>query len=224
MKNSKAIVLLSGGLDSQIALAVALDQGYEVHAISFDYGQKHRKEIEAARLIANQNNVALKLVKLSLNDVAQSSLTNENIQIEKGQLQKLHIPNTYVPARNMIFLSVAASFAETIAANCIFIGVSQVDYSGYVDCRQSFLDAMELAINQGTVCAVMDNRPIKIIAPFINKTKKEEILIGTKLAVDFSLSWSCYHGKEKPCKTCDSCLLRIKAFKEAGIIDPSYNF
>lgn len=222
MKAKKAVVLLSGGLDSQITLQLALSQHFEVYALSFDYGQRHAREMDAAIAIAQKAGIIHQIVTMKLGGIAKSSLTQSDIAVEAGDLEKSSIPNTYVPARNMIFLSVAASYAESVGAQDIFIGVSEVDYSGYVDCRESFIDAMEAAINQGTVCAVEENRPIKIHAPFIHQTKKEEILLGQQLSVDFSLSWSCYLGGDKPCKQCDSCLLRMKAFKEAGVIDPSY--
>jgi 7-cyano-7-deazaguanine synthase len=148
-----------------------------------------------------------------------SSLTDSKMEVENGDVTRTDIPQTYVPARNMVFLSVAASYAEAIGAQDIFIGVSEVDYSGYVDCREEFIVAMENAINKGTVMGAEQNRKITIHTPFINKTKSEEIALGEQLKVDWSLTWSCYRGGEKPCGTCDSCLLRAKAFKEAGVID-----
>ena len=141
--------------------------------------------------------------------------------IEKGDVTRTDIPATYVPARNMVFLSVAASYAEAIGAQHIFIGVSQVDYSGYVDCRQSFIDAMETAMNMGTVMGAEKGLPIKIHAPFISLTKSQEIELGMQIGADLSDTWSCYNGGEKPCGTCDSCLLREKAFSEAGFPDPA---
>jgi len=218
----KAVLLLSGGLDSQIALQLALHEGFDVHAISFDYGQRHHKELNAARAIAAAAHVPHQIVSLNLNEWGGSSLTDVSIPIEKGDVHKEHIPNTYVPARNMIFIALAASYAEVIQAQTIIIGVSEVDYSGYVDCRQDFLSAMENAINMGTVAAVEHGRKFSIYAPFIHQTKTEEIKLGQQLQVDFGLSWSCYQGGEKPCGICDSCLLRIQAFKNAGVIDPSY--
>ena len=217
----KAIVLLSGGLDSATALYLARSKGYEIYALSFDYGQKHARELEAARQVAIA--VAVKehkIVNLSLSGWGSSSLTNNDIDVAKGELNSQEIPATYVPARNMIFLSVAASYAEAIGAQDIFIGVSQVDYSGYVDCRKEFIDAMEAAINLGTVCAVEEDRPINVQTPFIDMTKADEIKLGMELGVDYSLTWSCYKGGEKPCGVCDSCLLRAKAFAEAAVVDP----
>lgn len=217
----KAIVLLSGGLDSTVALYLAKSKGYEVYALSFSYGQKHTKELECARNIAKKIGVVEhKVIDLALNSWGGCSLTDNNMDIEQGDVEREDIPNTYVPARNMVFLSVAASYAEAVKAQNIFIGVSEVDYSGYVDCRSEFIEAMENAINKGTELAVESNKHITINTPFINMTKSEEIQLGIKLGVDFSDTWTCYKGDEKPCGECDSCLLRIKAFEDAGLVDP----
>ncbi len=219
---AKAVVLLSGGLDSAVALSLAKSRGFEIIALSFDYGQRHNRELNAAREIAKKAVVIQhQVVSLNMNSWGGSSLTDENLDIEDGNVNRSDIPTTYVPARNMIFLSVAASVAEANGAQDIFIGVSQVDYSGYVDCRQEFIDAMEKAVNLGTVMGAEQNLPIKIHAPFTNLTKAEEIKLGMELGVDFDLTWSCYRGGEKPCETCDSCLLRAKAFEEAGYEDPA---
>ncbi|MCU4175142.1 7-cyano-7-deazaguanine synthase QueC [Carboxylicivirga sp. N1Y90] len=216
----KAIVLLSGGLDSAVALYLAKQEAKEVHAISFDYGQRHDRELQAAKAIAEKAEVkSHQVVTLKLDQWGGSSLTDKSMPLEDGDVNRDDIPVTYVPARNMVFLSVAASYAEAIDAQNIFIGVSEVDYSGYVDCRQEFIDSMEKAINLGTVMGAEKNRPIKIHAPFVNKTKAQEITLGMDLGVDFGLTWSCYRGDEKPCGTCDSCLLRAKAFTEAGYED-----
>lgn len=218
----KAVVLLSGGLDSSTALYLAKSEGYELHAISFDYGQRHSKELECAKAVAQAAGVkSHKVVSLNLGEWGGSSLTDMSMTVEDGDADRTDIPMTYVPARNMVFLSVAASMAEAIGAQHIFIGVSEVDYSGYVDCRQVFIDAMEKAINLGTVMGAEQGKKITIHAPFVNMTKAEEIKLGNKLGVDFSLTWSCYRGGEKPCGTCDSCLLRARAFKEAGVKDTS---
>jgi 7-cyano-7-deazaguanine synthase len=217
----KAVVLLSGGLDSSTALYLAKSEGYEVYAISFNYGQRHKKELECAKKIAERANIKEHIiVNTNMNAWGGSALTDSNIDVPKSNLDSEDIPVTYVPARNMIFLSYAASYAEVVGAQDVFIGVSQVDYSGYVDCRKEFIDAMENAINLGTVCAVKDNRKIKIHAPFMYMTKSEEIQLGMKLGVEYSLTWTCYNGYEKACGECDSCKLRLKAFEEAGYKDP----
>lgn len=217
----KAIVLLSGGLDSTVALYLAKSKGYEVYALSFSYGQKHTKELECAKKIAQKVGVVEhKIINLALNSWGGCSLTDNNMDIEHGDVEREDIPNTYVPARNMVFLSVAASYAEAVKAQNIFIGVSEVDYSGYVDCRSEFIEAMENAINKGTELAVESKKHIKIHTPFINMTKSEEIQLGMELGVDFNDTWTCYKGDEKPCGECDSCLLRIKAFEDAGLVDP----
>ncbi|MBC8060134.1 MAG: 7-cyano-7-deazaguanine synthase QueC [Clostridiaceae bacterium] len=217
----KAVVLLSGGLDSTTALYLAKSEGYEVYSICFDYGQRHDKEIQCAKNIAEKAGVKDHvLVKTNMDAWGGSALTDKNIDIPEGDKNREGIPITYVPARNMIFLAYAASYAEVVGAQDIFIGVSQVDYSGYVDCRQEFIEAMENAINLGTVCAAVEGKKIKVRAPFMYMTKTQEVELGMSLGVDYSDTWTCYNGDEQPCGTCDSCLLRIKAFKEAGSKDP----
>lgn len=218
----KAIVLLSGGLDSTTALYVAKDMGFDdLYAITFKYGQKHDKELQCAANVAKAAGVREhKVVELLLNQWKGCSLTDENMEIEDGRVDRGDIPDTYVPARNMVFLSVAASYADALDITDIFIGVSEVDYSGYVDCREEFIRAMEHAINLGTVLGAEKKRKITIHAPFMYLTKADEVRLGVKLGVDFGTTWTCYRGDEKPCGTCDSCLLRAKAFAEAGVIDP----
>lgn len=191
-----------------------------MHAISFDYGQRHNKELNCAKAIAQKAGVAShNIVTLNLDLWGGSSLTDKSMSVENGDVNRTDIPVTYVPARNMVFLSIAASLAEAKGARHIYIGVSQVDYSGYVDCRREFIDAMQEAINKGTVMGAEKGETITIHAPFINMTKSQEITLGQELGVDFGLTWSCYRGEDKPCGTCDSCLLRAKAFEEAGIED-----
>ncbi|MBC2581041.1 7-cyano-7-deazaguanine synthase QueC [Clostridium sp. DJ247] len=217
----KAVVLLSGGLDSSTAVYLAKKEGYEVYAISFDYGQRHNKELNCAKNVAEAAGVKEHIiVTTNMNAWGGSALTDDNIDVPDGKEINKEIPVTYVPARNMIFLSYAASYAEAIGAQDIYIGVSEVDYSGYVDCREEFIKAMENAINNGTVCAVENDKKIKIHTPFINMKKSDEIKLGMELGVDYSLTWSCYRGEELACGTCDSCILRIKAFEEAGYEDP----
>ncbi len=212
----RAVVLLSGGLDSTIAMYLAKSKGFEVHALSFNYGQKHNKELEMAKTSAAILPVEKHIIiPLPMHVWGGSALTDTSLVIEDGDINRTDIPNTYVPARNMVFLSIAASYAESIESQDIFIGVSQLDYSGYVDCREDFIKAMENAINKGTVMAVEKNKLIKIHTPFINITKAEEIKLGRELGVNFDLTWSCYRGGVSPCGKCDSCLLRDEAFRNA---------
>lgn len=219
---SKAIVLLSGGLDSTTALYLAKSQGYdEIYAITFQYGQKHDKELKSALAVAKAAGVKEhKVVNLLLNQWSGCALTDPQLEVEDGNVERQDIPATYVPARNMVFLSVAASWADALGITDIFIGVSEVDYSGYVDCREEFIRAMEDAINLGTVLGAEKKQRIKIHAPFMHMTKADEVRLGVKLGVDFSLTWTCYRGGDTPCGTCDSCLLRAKAFEEAEERDP----
>lgn len=217
----KAVVLLSGGLDSATALYLAKSEGFEIYALSFDYGQRHRKEISCAEKLAKEAGVKEHItVKTNLDAWGGSALTDSGIEVPDGDLESRKIPVTYVPARNMIFLAYAASYAEVKGARDIFIGVSEVDYSGYVDCRREFIESMENAINLGTVCSVEYGQRLKIRAPFINMKKAEEIELGVSLGVDYRNTWTCYNGDEKACGVCDSCKLRLKAFEEAGIKDP----
>lgn len=217
----KAVVLFSGGLDSTTALYLAKSQGFEVYALTFDYGQRHDKEISCSKQIASSFEVAEHIiVKTNMDAWGGSALTDKNLEVPENTRECKDIPITYVPARNMVFLSYAASYAEAIGSQDIFIGVSEVDYSGYVDCRKEFIEAMENAINLGTVCAVEHNKRIKIHTPFINMTKAEEIKVGIKLGVDYSSTWTCYNGGTYACGVCDSCKLRLKAFNDAGCIDP----
>lgn len=219
---SKAIVLLSGGLDSTTALYLAKSQGYdEIYAITFQYGQKHDKELKSALAVAKAAGVKEhKVINLLLNQWSGCTLTDPQLEVEDGNVERQDIPATYVPARNMVFLSVAASWADALDITDIFIGVSEVDYSGYVDCREEFIRAMEDAINLGTVLGAEKKQRIKIHAPFMHMTKADEVRLGAKLGVDFSLTWTCYRGGDTPCGTCDSCLLRAKAFEEAEERDP----
>jgi 7-cyano-7-deazaguanine synthase len=217
----RAIVLLSGGLDSTTLLYLARSAGFdELYALTFLYGQKHDRELVSARAVAKAIGVKEhKVVNLSLNDWGHSALTDEGTPIPEGGEREGTTPATYVPARNMVFLAVAASYADALGITDIFIGVSQVDYSGYVDCRESFILAMEEAINEGTVLGAEEKRRVHVHAPFLHASKADEIRLGTRLGVDYSLTWSCYRGGERPCGTCDSCLLRARAFREAGVED-----
>lgn len=216
----KAVVLLSGGLDSAVTLYYAERRGYECHCLIFDYGQKHKKELILARKIAKASASKLKVVKLNL-PWKGSSLLDRTKELPQnrtiGEIRK-GIPSTYVPARNTIFLSMAASFAEAISANCIFIGAHFEDSSGYPDCRKGYLEAFQKVIRSGTR-AGLEGR-LKIRYPLIGKTKKDIIKLGAALSVPFQFTWSCYKGAAAPCMKCDSCILRARGFKEAGIKDP----
>jgi 7-cyano-7-deazaguanine synthase len=233
----RAVVLLSGGIDSTTTLAVAEAEGFDVYALSFDYGQKHKIELASAGRNAEKSGVKKHLViNSNLRDIGGSALTSD-IEVPKesaeawkrgsAQEGKLGsaIPVTYVPARNTIFLSFALAWAETLEAEDIFIGANAVDYSGYPDCRPEFIKAFEDMANLATKASVEGKAKLKIHTPLINLTKAEIIKKGLELGVDYSLTWSCYdpvseQGEHRPCMQCDSCQLRAKGFKEAGIKDP----
>ena len=222
----KAVCLLSGGLDSATCLAIARREGYECHALSFDYGQRHRVELEAAAKVAlSLGAAAHRIVRIDLRAFGHSALTDE-IDVPKGRSEEemgAEIPVTYVPARNTIFLSFALAWAETLEASAIFIGVNALDYSGYPDCRPEFIRAFERMANLATRAGVEGRTRVKIHAPLIDLTKAGIVRLGRELGVNFSLTHSCYdpdpHGR--PCGLCDSCLLRRKGFAEAGMLDPT---
>ena len=250
----KAVVLLSGGLDSSTTAALAKAEGYEVHAISFDYSQRHRVELESAKRVAESLGIGQHLViKFDLREIGGSALTSEmEVPKDREELSadSSPIPVTYVPARNTIFLSFALSWAEVLEAPDIFIGANAVDYSGYPDCRPEYLKAFEEMANLSTKVSVEGKVRFKINAPLLYLTKAEIIRKGTDLGLDYSLTWSCYdpqedrnalsvtsnesdknsgsssritdHGSRRlvPCGRCDSCLLRAKGFREAGLSDP----
>ena len=223
-KKRKAVVLLSGGLDSTTTLAMALRYGFEVYALTLRYGQRHEVEVMAAERVATSFNVARHItIDVDLRRFGGSALT-DNIAVPKGRefVEIAHdIPATYVPARNTIFLSFAVAWAETIGARNIFIGVNSLDYSGYPDCRPQFIEAFAKCANLGTK-ATDEGWKFKINAPLQKLTKSEIIRLGTELGVDYSLTHSCYDpdAKGHACGKCDSCRLREKGFKEAGIKDP----
>jgi len=223
--SKKAVVLLSGGIDSATTLAIAKDSGYEVYAISFRYGQRHVFEIEVAKKIAGKIGVKQHLIMdIDLSSFGGSALTDDIPVPKSEKVENIgkEIPVTYVPARNIIFLSLALGWAEVLNATDMFIGVNAIDYSGYPDCRREFIEAFEKAVNLGTKSGVEGNR-IKIHTPLISLTKAEIIKKGMELGVDYSLTHSCYDPDEegRACGECDSCLLRKKGFKEAGIEDPT---
>lgn len=213
----KAVVLLSGGLDSATVLAIANSQGYECHALSVEYGQRHICEIDAAKKIALAIGAASHVVQpIDLSTWGGSALTSD-IEVPKDGLQE-GIPVTYVPARNTIFLSLALGYAEAIGSSDIFIGVNAVDYSGYPDCRKEFVDAFETLANLATKAGV-EGQHIQIHAPLINMSKVDIILDGLSLGVDYSMTQSCYDPVDgKPCGACDACRLRDAAFLELETI------
>lgn len=225
MIGKNAVVLLSGGLDSTTALAIAQHAGFRVHAISFRYGQRHSHELVCADRIARAFNVAQHvIVDFDLRRFGGSALTSE-VDVPKGRsIEKMShgIPVTYVPARNTIFLSFALAWAETLSANDVFIGVNALDYSGYPDCRPEYIAAFERMANLATKAGVEGTQKIKIHTPLIQLTKAEIIRRGAELGVDYSLTSSCYDpsAEGEPCGMCDSCLLRAKGFLEAGRKDP----
>ena len=222
----KAVVLLSGGLDSTTTLAIARDEGYETYAMSFQYGQRHAVELQCAENIAKALGVKQhRVVDIDLRIFGASALTAD-IAVPKNRSDmemEDDIPITYVPARNTIFLSYALAYAEVLVADTIFIGVNAMDYSGYPDCRPEYIDAYQKMANLATQAGVEGKTKLKIRAPLINKTKAEIIQIGTALGVDYSLTLSCYDpdAEGRACGGCDSCLLRKRGFKEAGISDPT---
>ncbi len=223
--SKNAVVLLSGGLDSSITLAHALKEGYQCNALTINYQQRHKAEIEAARKVAERLGVkSHKIIDLDLRTFGGSALTSDEA-VPKNRSQASmagEIPITYVPARNTVFLAVALAWAESIKAFDIFLGVNAVDYSGYPDCRPDFIRAFERLANLGTKAGVERTGSFKIHSPLITLSKKEIIKMGHALGLDFSLTHSCYDPKEngKSCGLCDSCILRLEGFKEAGLVDP----
>lgn len=217
----KAIVLLSGGLDSITVLAQAQAQGYQCYALSFDYGQRHNAELKAATEIARHYQVEMhKVINLGLGSIGGSALTDEHIAVPDGPQQG--IPVTYVPARNTVFLSFALGWAEVLSAYDIFIGVNAVDYSGYPDCRHEFIEAFQNLANLATKTGV-EGAEIKIHAPLVHLTKSEIIKLGVSLGVEYQQTVSCYSADKsgKACGHCDACRLRKQGFVEAGIDDPT---
>ena len=218
-ESRKAVVLLSGGLDSATALAIASDRGYDCYALSVDYGQRHRSELEAAARVSEAAGVPLKVLPLDLRAIGGSALTDD---IEVPESETAGIPVTYVPARNTIMLSLALAYAEVLAANDIFIGVNAVDYSGYPDCRPEFIEAYQQMARIATKAGVEGAR-MTIHTPLIDLTKAEIIREGSRLGVDYSLTVSCYQadGAGRACGLCDSCRIRKEGFEAAGVPDPT---
>ena len=224
----KAVILLSGGLDSTTLLAVAQSEGYDIHALSFNYGQRHKVELESAQRVAKYFDVTKHLViDINLREIGGSALTAE-IEVPKGREQitdnstDREIPVTYVPARNAIFLSFALAWAETLEAADIFIGANAIDYSGYPDCRPEYIEAFEKMARLATRAGSEGKRTLRIQAPLLRCSKKEIIQKGMALGVDYGATHSCYDPGPggMACGRCDACLLRLKGFAEAGIDDP----
>ena len=224
MTGKKAVCLLSGGLDSTTCLAWAGDNGFETYALSFDYGQRHRIELEAARRVADAlGATAHRVAKIDLRVFGHSALTDD-IEVPKGRDESQMgqgIPITYVPARNTIFLSFALAWAETLEASDIIIGVNALDYSGYPDCRPEFIAAFESMANLATKAGVEGRTHVQIHTPLIELSKAQIVKLGAQLGVPFGLTHSCYDpdAAGRPCGQCDSCLLRARGFREAGIED-----
>jgi 7-cyano-7-deazaguanine synthase len=214
----KAVVLLSGGLDSTTVLAKALDDGCEVVALSFRYGQRHSRELDSAEAVAGHYGVRHVVVDIDLS-MFRSALTDKGTRVPENR-EKIgsDIPDTYVPARNIIMMSVAAGLCESIDADRIYIGANVVDYSGYPDCRPEFFEAFRRMLEVGTKAGT-EGRSIRIETPILNMSKADIVRLGKTLGAPLSLTWSCYEGGKKACGRCDSCILRLKGFREAGYRD-----
>jgi 7-cyano-7-deazaguanine synthase len=219
----KAVILVSGGLDSATVLAMAKDEGYACYAVSFDYGQRHSAELDAAKSVAAAAGVEEhRIVIIDLSQFGGSALTDEAIDVPEANASEEAIPITYVPARNTVFLSLALAWSEVLGASDIFVGVNAVDYSGYPDCRPAFISAYEHMANLATRAGVEESK-LTVHAPLIDLTKAEIIKQGTVLGVDYSLTVSCYQADDTgaACGVCDSCYLRREGFANAGIPDPT---
>lgn len=218
--NKRAVILLSGGLDSITALAFAKAEGYDCYSISFDYGQRHKTELNAAQRLAEKNGVVEhKVIQIDLRTIGGSALTDD---IDVPEVAQNGIPVTYVPARNTVFLAIALGWAEVLQAEAIYIGVNAVDYSGYPDCRPEFVTAFEKLANLAIKSAT-EGKPIYIRAPLMSLSKAEIITHGTALGIDYSETISCYQAdaQGRACGQCDSCRLRRQGFAEAGLADPT---
>jgi 7-cyano-7-deazaguanine synthase len=224
MTAKKAVILLSGGLDSATVLAMARADGYDCYTMSFDYGQRHRSELQAAERVAEQLGVVEhKVIGMNLNGIGGSALTDSSIAVPESLAEG--IPVTYVPARNTLFLSLALGWAEVLGARDIFIGVNAVDYSGYPDCRPEFIAAFEVLANLATKAGV-EGQGFRIQAPLQAMSKGEIVAAGLRLGVDYALCVSCYQADEqgRACGKCDSCRLRAAGFAQAGVADPTRYF
>ncbi len=223
-QSSRAVVLLSGGLDSATCLLIAREEGFETYALSFDYGQRHRVELERARALAQRYGAAEHRVqRLDLSRPEASALTDSSRAVPKNDLGAEAIPITYVPARNTLFLAHALAWAEPLGAADIFLGANALDYSGYPDCRPEYLEAFERMANLATKAGVEGSRRFRVRAPLLRMTKRQIVSRAAELGLDFRLTSSCYDPAPDgtPCGACDSCLLRQKGFREAGLSDPT---
>ncbi|WP_394175878.1 7-cyano-7-deazaguanine synthase QueC [Guptibacillus hwajinpoensis] len=218
--SKKAVIVLSGGLDSTTCMGMAKEKEYELYPITFHYGQKHNREVEQAKKVAEYYDAPdHRIVNISfLNQIGGSALTDDSIDVP-SDMDEDEIPVTYVPARNMIFLSLASAYAEVIGAEAIYIGVSAVDYSGYPDCRPEFIQSMNETVNLATKAGATGSE-MKIETPLIDMTKADTVKEGLRLNVPYELTTSCYNGEEEACGECDSCRLRLKGFEEARAVDP----
>ncbi|MBX9914351.1 MAG: 7-cyano-7-deazaguanine synthase QueC [Pseudomonadaceae bacterium] len=224
MTDKKAVILLSGGLDSATVVAMARAQGYACYSMSFDYGQRHRSELQAAERVAEQLGVVEhKVIGMNLNGIGGSALTDDSIAVPEHSVEG--IPITYVPARNTLFLSLALGWAEVLGARDIFIGVNAVDYSGYPDCRPEFITAFEILANLATKAGV-EGKGFRIQAPLQAMSKGQIVAAGLQLGVDYALTVSCYQADDdgRACGKCDSCRLRAAGFAQAGVTDPTRYF
>ena len=222
-KKAIAVVLLSGGLDSTTALYWAKMEKYSVVALSIRYGQRHVRELSAARAVARDAKVRLHEVSLTLPWLSGSSLTNSKLRLPDMPLKKIGtggVPSTYVPGRNTIFLSLAVSLADSVGASAIVIGANALDYSGYPDCRSPFINAFGKVAKEGTKRG-SEGKPLKILAPLLRLDKKGVVRLAAKVGAPLRLTWSCYAGGSRQCGRCDSCKLRAKGFREAGVSDPA---
>lgn len=216
----KAVVLLSGGLDSTVCMSIAKAAGDELYPISFIYGQRHDREIQCAKQIAEHYRVDRHLIITTNMDAIGGSALTADIEVPEGDEDRGEIPVTYVPARNLIFLSYALGYAEVLEAGKIYIGVNAVDYSGYPDCRPEFIERFQVLADYSTKAATQDKKQIRVETPLISLSKAEIIRLGLANGAPLELTTSCYRGGDKACGTCDSCLLRLRGFQEAGCKDP----
>ena len=221
MSKEKAVILLSGGLDSCTCMAVVKSKGYELYPISFNYNQRHNIELEGAKRIADFYGVKRHLViETNMDAIGGSALTDEGIEVPDSDLERDAVPVTYVPARNMIFLYYAVGYAEVVGAGHVYIGVNSVDYSGYPDCRPEFIRRFQALADYATTATAVEGKKITIEAPLQDLSKKDIVLLGTRLGAPLQFTHSCYKGGDRACGVCDSCQLRLRGFAEAGIEDP----